>query len=102
MKRRQFPCLAAAPISAGCGGSDGSLPASDSLLRLAERYNGTSDVGRMCEVMDATFVDGGAIVDGTFYQVVCEPTTFTFRLKTNARTITGSKFLWHNCWPEAK
>lgn len=64
----------------------GSIPRLENLLNLAERSKGSFNVDRMCEVMDMKFADGGATVDGTLYQVVCEPATLTFRLKTKART----------------
>ena len=63
------------------GGSIGRL---EHLLELAEANKGTIDVAGMCAIMDVTFEAGGATVDSSLYQIVCEPETFTFKLKTRA------------------
>lgn len=63
----------------------GSIPRLEHLLQLAETYKGSIDVAGMCRIMDMKFEDGGATVAGTLYQVVCEPETFTFKLKTAGR-----------------
>lgn len=42
-------------------------------------------MAKMCQIMDLKIEDGGATHDGTLYQVVCEPETFTFKLRTRGR-----------------
>jgi hypothetical protein len=39
----------------------------------------------MCAIMDVGFAEGGARVDSTLFQIVCEPRSFTFRIKTLVR-----------------
>ncbi|TRZ75445.1 MAG: hypothetical protein D4R97_02435 [Bacteroidetes bacterium] len=63
----------------------GSIPRLTNLLQLANQYKGSIDVARMCEIMDVKYENGGATVDGTLYQIVCEPETFTFKLKTKGK-----------------
>lgn len=71
----------------GIGGIDrtipgGSIPRLTNLLALSARFKGEIDVDKMCEIMDVKFEYGGATVSNTLYQIVCEPETFTFKLKT--------------------
>jgi hypothetical protein len=63
----------------------GSIPRLDHLLKLARERKGKIDVAGMCGIMDIDFDRGGATVDSSLYQVVCEPASFTFKLKTRAR-----------------
>lgn len=78
----------AAYVEQGSDGSTipgGSVPRLENLLQLANQHKGAIDVTRMCEIMDRKFENGGATVDGTLYQIVCEPESFTFKLKTKGR-----------------
>lgn len=63
----------------------GSIPRLTNLLNLAALYKGSIDVAKMCDIMDVTFANGGATVDGTLYQIVCEPEAFTFKIKTKGK-----------------
>ena len=63
----------------------GSIPRLTNLLHLASQFKGSINLARMCEIMDVKFENGGATVDGTLYQIVCEPETFTFKLKTKGK-----------------
>ncbi len=63
----------------------GSIPRLEHLLNLAAQNRGSIDVQKMCDIMDVPFDDGGATVDGTLYQIVCEPETFTFKIKTKGK-----------------
>lgn len=63
----------------------GSIPRLNHLLRLAENNKGKIDVAGMSRILDVDFDRGGARVDGSLYQVVCEPGSFTFKVKTRAR-----------------
>jgi hypothetical protein len=63
----------------------GSIPRLGHLLKLAGERKGTIGVAGMCALMDVTFEAGGATVDSSLYQTVCEPGTFAFRLKTRAK-----------------
>lgn len=63
----------------------GSIPRLERLLKLAEERKGSIDVAGMCAIFDLDFDHGGATVDGSLYQIVCEPGTFTFKLKTRAK-----------------
>ncbi|MFH1683523.1 MAG: C45 family peptidase [Candidatus Margulisiibacteriota bacterium] len=63
----------------------GSIPRLDNLLKIANQRKGKIDVAGMCAIMDVDFDHGGATVDGSLYQIVCEPETFTFKLKTRAK-----------------
>ena len=71
----------------GVGGIDRTIPGGsisrlNNLLALAEQFKGRIDVAKMCEIMDRRFDNGGATVNSTLYQIVCEPETLDFRLKT--------------------
>lgn len=63
----------------------GSIPRLNHLLQLADQNKGVIDVARMCSIMDVDFEHGGATVNGSLYQIVCEPESFTFKLKTRNR-----------------
>lgn len=69
----------------GSGIPGASIERLDNLLGLAGRFKGSIDVARMCDIMDVQLADGGATVAGTLFQIVCEPATFTFKLKTQAK-----------------
>ena len=71
--------------SSGSTVPGGSIARLEHLLQLAEANKGNIDVAGMCNIMDVTFEAGGATVDSSLYQIVCEPETFTFKLKTRAR-----------------
>ncbi len=71
--------------SSGSGIPGGSIPRLNNLLQLADRFKGSIDVARMCDILDVKLEDGGAIVDSTLYQVVCEPETFTLKMKTKGK-----------------
>lgn len=68
--------------SSGSTVPGGSIPRLTNLLRLAEKNKGKIDVSGMCDIMDISFDNGGATVAGSLYQIVCEPGSFTFKLKT--------------------
>jgi hypothetical protein len=63
----------------------GSIPRLTNLLNLAGQFKGSINVQKMCDILDITFANGGATVDGTLYQIVCQPETFTFKLKTKGK-----------------
>ena len=64
----------------------GSVQRLQNLLSQAQRFKGRLDVRTLCQVMDLTIEQGGAThASGTLYQVVCEPQSFTFLVKTQAR-----------------
>ncbi|MFH1390555.1 MAG: C45 family peptidase [Candidatus Margulisiibacteriota bacterium] len=63
----------------------GSLARLNNLLKLANERKGQIDVAGMCGIMDVTFEAGGATVASSLYQIVCEPGTFTFMIKTLAK-----------------
>lgn len=64
------------------GGSVGRV---NNLLALAEKLKGEIDQTKMCDIMDTRYENGGATVDSTLFQIVCEPETFSFKLKTLKR-----------------
>lgn len=61
-----------------------SIPRLEHLLQLAERYQGKIDVAQMCNIMDVDFDHGGATVNASLFQVVSEPKSLIFKLKTRA------------------
>ncbi|MDP4281466.1 MAG: C45 family peptidase [Bacteroidota bacterium] len=71
--------------SSGSAIPGGSIPRLQHLLQLARHDKGSINLARMCEIMDMKYENGGATVDGTLYQIVCEPGTLTFKLKTKAK-----------------
>jgi|GEM_PF-906348 len=78
-----------APYSEGDGtGSTvpgGSIPRLNNLLQLANQNKGAIDLAGMCGIMDVDFEHGGATVNASLYQIVCEPESFTFKLKTRKK-----------------
>ncbi len=73
------------PGGAGSGIPGGSIHRLENLLERAEQFKGSIDLARMCCIMDLTIEQGGATHDGTLYQIVCEPETFTLKLKTRGK-----------------
>ncbi|MBK4734920.1 C45 family autoproteolytic acyltransferase/hydolase [Noviherbaspirillum pedocola] len=78
-----------APFSEGDGASGsipgGSIARLNNLLNIAEGRRGAIDLDGMCALMDVEIGDGGARVDGTLFQIVCQPETLRLRLTTLKR-----------------
>jgi hypothetical protein len=64
------------------GGSGARLA---NLLALARARKGAIDLDAMCGILDIDFDQGGARVDGTLFQVVCEPASLRLLLTTRKR-----------------